>query len=148
MKKKLLIVLGVLTVAFTIMGATLAYWNWTSSSNTLVTFTVTSNFSCSADGGGDITSSDVMLAPASCTNETYAIKREITVNLTTNGSIWMDLWLNVNSIGEHLADTQYFKYALTRYIWWECLIALVLTLFVTGATVIVWNNTGRDEEDN
>lgn len=54
----------------------------------------------------------------------------------------------IKGFNEDIFEAGYFKYVLTRYMWWECLIALVLTLFVTGATVIVWNNTGRDEEDN
>lgn len=33
----------------------------------------------------------------------------------------------------------YAKFAIGTYIWWECLIAIILTLFVTGATVLVWD---------
>lgn len=40
---------------------------------------------------------------------------------------------------EDIYKAGYFKYAFGRYLWWEGLIALVLTLIVTGATVIVWN---------
>lgn len=42
---------------------------------------------------------------------------------------------------EDIYEAGYFKYAFTRYIWWEALIALVLTLIVTVATSIVWNYT-------
>lgn len=53
----------------------------------------------------------------------------------------------IKGFNENIFEAGYFKYAFKNYIWWECLIALVLTLFVTGATVIVWNNTGNDEEN-
>ena len=114
---KAIIILSILTVIFTIMGGTLAYWNWQSSTeqNTEVTFTVTAGFSCSADGGGNISPGDISLAPAACTNENYAVKRTVTVKPTINidGDVYMDLWLKVNSIGSGLAASQNFKYALT-----------------------------------
>ena len=108
----------VLAVIATIVGSTFAYWSWQSSEaqKTAVTFTVTAGFSCSADGGGNIAPGDVGLAPASCTNSTYAIKRTVTVSPTitnADGGIYMDLWLKVNSIGSGLANSQNFKYALT-----------------------------------
>ena len=53
----------------------------------------------------------------------------------------------IKGFNENIFEAGYFKYAFKNYIWWECLIALFLTLFVTGATVIVWNNTGNDEEN-
>ena len=117
-KTKALIILSAFVLIFMIIGGTLAYWNWQSSSeqNTAVTFTVASGFSCSADGGGSITSNDKVLAPAACTNTTYAIKRTITVSPTItqpNKTIYLDMWLKVNSIGSGLAASQNFKYALT-----------------------------------
>ena len=101
-----------------IIGGTLAYWRWTSSNEqkTNVTFTVASGFSCSADGGGSITSNDKVLAPAACTNTTYAIKRTITVSPTItqpNKTIYLDLWLKVNNIGTGLSNSVNMKYALT-----------------------------------
>ena len=118
-RNKALIILIILTVIFTLMGATLAYWNWSSSAaqNTTVTFTVTSGFSCSADGGGSITSNDKQLVPAACTNTTYAIKRTITVKPTItqpNKTIYLDMWLKVKSIGEGLSNSVNMKYALTN----------------------------------
>ena len=115
---RIIIVLMVLTIVFTIMGATLAYFNWSSTNEqkTNVTFTVASGFSCSADGGGSITSNDKQLAPAHCDNTTYAIKRTITVHPTitqANTNIYLDLWLTVKSIGSGLSNSQNFKYALT-----------------------------------
>lgn len=114
---KLGIVFIVLAVIATIVGSTFAYWSWQSSEaqKTEVTFTVTAGFSCSADGGGNISPGDISLAPAACTNENYAVKRTVTVSPTINidGDVYMDLWLKVNSIGSGLAASQNFKYALT-----------------------------------
>ena len=63
--RKTIQVLTILTILFTIMGGSLAYWNWSSSEGqkTTVTFTVTNDFSCSANGGGNITQNDVKLVP-------------------------------------------------------------------------------------
>lgn len=114
---KIGIIFIVLAVIATLVGSTFAYWSWQSSvaQQTAVTFTVTAGFSCSADGGGNISPGDMGLAPATCTNSTYAIKRTVTVSPTINidGDIYMDLWLKVNSIGSGLAASQNFKYALT-----------------------------------
>ena len=114
---KKITILMILSVVIALLGGTLAYWNWqsTNEQKTNVTFTVNSTFSCSADGGGNITSNDVMLAPTDCTNSTYAIQRTVTTNITNNGSnpVYMDLWLNVVSIGSGLSNSNNFKYALT-----------------------------------
>ena len=114
--KKFLTGVIIATVIITIMGGTLAYWNWQTSNaqKTNVTFTVGSNFSCGADGGGDITNTNYFV-PTDCTNSTYAIKRTITTSITNNSSdsVYMDLWLNVNSIGSGLSNSNNFRYALT-----------------------------------
>ena len=114
---KMGVIFIVLAVIATIVGSTFAYWSWQSSEaqKTAVTFTVTAGFSCSADGGGNISPGNISLAPASCTNENYAVKRTVTVSPTINidGDVYMDLWLKVNSIGSGLAASQNFKYALT-----------------------------------
>ena len=117
-EKKLVVVLMILTIVFTVMGGTLAYFNWqsTTEQKTNVTFTVAQGFSCGANGGGNLTSNDIQLAPAHCTNTTYAIKRTITVHPTitqANTNVYLDMWLKVNSIGSGLASSQNFKYALT-----------------------------------
>ena len=69
------------TITCLAIGSTFAYWTWSTSSAqaTSVTFTVASGFNCSADGGGNITSSDVELVPAECTNSAYAIKRTVKI---------------------------------------------------------------------
>ena len=81
--KKIITIVVVLAVIFTIIGGTLAYWSWVSdnSQKTNVTFTIGSNFSCGADGGGNITNTNYFV-PTDCMNSTYAIKREITTSIT------------------------------------------------------------------
>ena len=111
----ILIVLG-LIIIFT--GGTYAYLSWASNSddNTNVTFTKGEGFSCSADGGGNITEGDVVLAPTDCTTGKHVIKREITVNPSItdiNMPIYMNLWLNVNSMGTGLSNSSNLKYSLT-----------------------------------
>ena len=117
-QKKIIIILFVLTIVFTILGATFAYWNWqsTNAQRTAVTFTAESGFSCGADGGETLTNQQKILMPTtSCTNETYAYQQEIKTSVTNNrsGSIYMDLWLDIKNIGEGLSDSPYFRYALT-----------------------------------
>lgn len=112
----ILIVLG-LIIIFT--GGTYAYLSWASNSddNTNVTFTKGEGFSCSADGGGNITTGEVSLMPTDCTkNSSHVIKREITVNPSItdiNMPIYMNLWLNVNSMGTGLSNSSNLKYSLT-----------------------------------
>ena len=107
-----------LTIIFTILGGTLAYYNWQTSTaqQTKITFTANAAFSCSADGGGDITSGQVNLVPTYCTDAQNAIKRTVTVNTVLNNqgeNIMMDLWLNVDTLSTGLKDSTNFKYALT-----------------------------------
>ena len=116
--KKIITLLVVFTIIFAVIGSTLAYFSWVSSEEqqTSVTFTAESDFSCSADGGGDITSSDVMLAPSTCTNSEYAIQREVKVMPTINSTgktVYMDLWLDVNVLDTGLSESENFMYALT-----------------------------------
>ena len=112
--RKIVTIFLILTIIFTLSGGTLAYLNWRSASNTAVTFTVEPSFSCAADGGGNITSSQVMLAPSSCTNSTYAIKRTVKVMPTVkSGKMYMDLWLNINKLDTGLKNSDNFKYVLS-----------------------------------
>ena len=117
--KKIITILTIFTLIFTFFGGTLAYWNWSTNTaeKTNVTFTVARDFSCAADGGGNISSTDNMLAPADCLNTNYAIQRTVTVTPTINRSgltVYMDLWLNIEDIGEGLTNSDYFMYALTE----------------------------------
>ena len=100
--KRIISIFIVLGVIFTILGATLAYWSWSSTNaqKTNVTFTVGANFSCSADGGGNITNTNYFV-PTDCTNSTYAIKREITtMDMIDNRIAWvvLNLLLKMNLI--------------------------------------------------
>mgnify|MGYP004473160709 FL=1 len=112
--RNILTILLVLTITFTIMGGSLAYYNWQTSESqkTVVTFTIENEFSCSADGGGNISS--VNIAPTTCTGS-YALKRTIKAmpKLSVASHIYMDLWLDINEIGTGLSNSNNFKYALT-----------------------------------
>ena len=119
-KKKVMGVLFTLTIIFTVMGSTFAYLSWSSSEEqkTQVTFTKGEGFSCSVNGGGNITTGDVILMPTVVNDSTtsYYIKRTITVNPTITDSllpVYMDLWLDINSLGTGLSNSLNFKYALT-----------------------------------
>ncbi len=118
--KKIIITLSILTVIFTILGGTLAYWRWQTSEEqkTNVVFTLESDFSCAADGGGNISQGDVTLVPTEVTEENSAnyIKRTVTVTPTINvadKTIYMDLWLDINSIGTGLSNSDNFMYSFT-----------------------------------
>jgi len=116
--KKIITLVTVFAVIFAVIGGTLAYWRWqtTTGQETSVTFTVTSEFSCSADGG-DISNDNVMLAPTSCDNATYAIKREITLRPVINSddkTIYMDLWLDIESLDTGLENNKNFKWVLSN----------------------------------
>ena len=115
-KTILFIVIAVTII--TVIGSTFAYFTWVSntSQRTTVSFTSGAGFSCSANGGGNITSNDIHLAPTTCTDTARAIKRTVTVSPTitqNDGAIYLDMWLKVNSIGTGLSNSQNFKYALT-----------------------------------
>lgn len=119
-KKKVMGALFTLTIIFTIIGSTFAYLSWSSSEEqkTNVTFTKGEGFSCSVNGGGNIAEGDVILMPTVVNDSTtsYYIKRTITVNPTITDSllpIYMDLWLDINSLGTGLSNSLNFKYALT-----------------------------------
>ena len=112
--RKIVAIFLILTIIFTLSGGILAYLNWRSASNTAVTFTVEAGFSCVADGGGNIISSQVMLAPSSYTNSTYAIKRTVKVMPTVkSGKMYMYLWLNINKLDTGLKNSDNFKYVLS-----------------------------------
>ena len=119
-KKKVMGVLIALTIIFTVIGSTFAYLSWSSSEEqkTNVTFTKEAGYSCSANGGGNITESDVILMPTIVNDSTtaYYIKRTVTVNPSITDSIlpvYMDLWLDINTLGEGLSNSDNFMYAFT-----------------------------------
>ena len=119
--KKIIITLSVLTVIFTVLGGTLAYWRWQTSEEqkTNIVFTLESDFSCAADGGGNIEPGDVLIVPTEVTeeNSSYYIKRTVTVTPTINvadKTIYMDLWLDINTLDTGLSNSDYFMYSFTK----------------------------------
>jgi len=114
-RKNKLLIISILIIGIALAGSTFAWLSWRSGTNTTVNFTVTANFSCSADGGGNITSNDASIMPTSCTNSEHAIVREVTTSVVNNGdtSVYMDLWLEIENIGVGLTESKNFKYALT-----------------------------------
>ena len=118
--KKILTILITLTIIFTTIGSSLAYLSWVSSEEqkTQITFTATAGFSCSADGGGNITESDVNIVPTLVNENTTGnyIKRTVSVKPTITESgktIYMDLWLDINNLGTGLSNSVNFRYAFT-----------------------------------
>ena len=118
--KKIIIIVRIIILILSIVGGTLAYWSWATNTNqrTNVTFTLASGYSCSADGGGNINSGEKVLIPTLVSNE-YAnnyIKRTVTVSPTIDTAgktIYMDLWLDIKTLGTGLSNTNYFRYAFT-----------------------------------
>lgn len=115
-KKLFLIIIGILVLSALVFGGTFAYLSWVSSDDqkTMVTFTATPEFSCSADVSS-ISTEGVTLAPTDCTDSEHAIKREITVNTTINGNdpVYLNMNLRVNSIDSELSNSENFRYAIT-----------------------------------
>ena len=54
----------------------------------------------------------------------------------------------VKAYDEDIFEAGYFKYALARFIWWECLIAFVLTLLLMVVIVVVWTADSQEEKKN
>ena len=135
--KIIYIFLAIAVVMFLTVGGTLAYLTWSSNTTqqTAVSFTTTAGLSCSADGGGNITSSNTQLAPATCTDTEHAIQRTITTSVTNSnaGSAYLSLNLKVNSMASELAASENFKYALTTNAN-SCTTGVLKTGTFTGAT--------------
>ena len=118
--KKIILVLVILTVIFTIIGGSLAYFSWISSEaqKTNIVFTVERTFSCAADGGGSITNNSAIIVPTLVNSNTSSnyIKREVKVTPTINENgktIYMDLWLDINKLDSGLSNSTHFNYAFT-----------------------------------
>ena len=117
--KKTLLLFVVFGIVVTMVGTTLAYWRWQSAEaqKTVVNFTIESDFSCAADGGGDITSSTINLVPTEVNDNTTDnyIKREVKVmpTINTNGkTIYMDLWLDIKKLDSGLSSSSNLMYVL------------------------------------
>ena len=110
--KRIIPTLIVLGIIFTVMGGSLAYYNWQTSTSqrTLINIgPISGSFSCSADGGGDITSGQVNLVPTTCTNSTYAIKRTVTVNTVLNKTMTGSVYKNSTGYFALNIDNLLFK---------------------------------------
>ena len=112
----LFVIFGIIIMA---VGTTLAYFRWQSAEEqkTVVNFTIGSDFSCAADGGGDITSGTINLVPTEVNNNTTGnyIKREIKVmpTITKDGkTIYMDLWLDIKKLYSGLSSSSNLMYVL------------------------------------
>ena len=117
--KKTLMILAIFGLVVAIIGGTLAYWNWqsTEEQKTVVNFTIEGDFSCAADGGGDITSGTINLIPTEVNDNTTAnyIKREVKVmpTITKDGkTIYMDLWLDIKKLDSGLSRSSNLMYVL------------------------------------
>ena len=117
--KKALIIVTIFGLIIAIIGGTLAYWRWQSSETqkTVVNFTIEGDFSCAADGGGEITSGSINLIPTEVNDNTTGnyVKREVKVMPTINKdgkTIYMDLWLDIKSISANLSSSNNLMYIL------------------------------------
>ena len=117
--KKTLIIVAIFGLVIAIIGGTLAYWNWqsTEAQKTVVNFTIEGDFSCAADGGGDITSGTINLIPTEVNDNTTAnyIKRAVKVmpRISKEGkTIYMDLWFDIKNITSGLSNSDNLMYVL------------------------------------
>ena len=117
--RKTLVLFVIFGIIIMVVGTTLAYFRWQSAEEqkTVVNFTIGSDFSCAADGGGDITSGTINLVPTEVNDNTTDnyIKRAIKVmpTIDTSGkTIYMDLWLDIKSISANLSSSSNLMYVL------------------------------------
>lgn len=96
-KKLPITVIIVAVIIVAISGGTFAYWQWTSATNTSVSFEV-KGATLTIDGGGNITTKT--LAPAACYNTKYAIQRKIKVTAVNDTTTAMTetIQLYVNNL--------------------------------------------------
>ena len=83
--KLIIAIVAVILIIVVVVGATYAYWQWTSNEeqNTTVSFTVPNDqLSASLKGGATTTVNN--LAPAACTNSTYAMKKPMLLTYANN----------------------------------------------------------------
>ena len=118
--KKIVIILLIFTLIATLMGGTFAYLSWqaNNSDRTLVTFTTTKAFSCSANGGGNINTNNVTFVPIDskkCNSSEYVLKRKLTFNVTKKNkeNVKLNSWLNINNLGSYLRGNSNFKWVVS-----------------------------------
>ena len=116
MKKNMTLILFLLFGIIAVLTGTYAFYIWNSpeDTNTAISFTTSNDFSCSAKGSNLISSDNVTLIPTNCNSKEHVIKKKIVTNLNnTVGSTYLSMWLDINSIGSYLANSDNFRYALT-----------------------------------
>ena len=118
--KKIIIILLIFALIATLMGGTFAYLSWQASNSdrTLVTFTTTKAFSCSANGGGNINTNNVTFVPVDskkCNSSAYVLKRKLTFNVTKKNkdNVKLNSWLNINNLGSYLIGNSNFKWVVS-----------------------------------
>lgn len=94
--KLILSIIAVILVIVIIAGGTFAYWTWTSTNNTAVSFTV-SGGSMTIDGGGDITAQKMV--PTTSCNGSYAIVKTVKVNAVNSTNTSMTGTVNLDLTG-------------------------------------------------
>ena len=119
-KKKTLILMMAFSIIIALLGSTFAYLSWRSSTDqeTVIDFSIGGNFSCAANGGGNLDEGDATLLPTYVNEESSAnyIKREVKITPTINvegQTIYMDLWLDIKELGAGLTNSQNLRYAFT-----------------------------------
>lgn len=120
--KLIIAIIAVVLIIIVVIGATYAYWQWSTNTaqRTNIKFNVVGSVSnlmgANLNGGGSATVSN--LAPAACTNATYAFKKQVTLtyyNQTSqNADIKATLTLsNVNQPHSGTLRLNNLHYSLT-----------------------------------
>ena len=118
--KKIITLIIIFSIIIALLGSTFAYLSWRSSTDqeTVIDFSIGGDFSCAANGGGNLDEGDATLLPTYVNEESSAnyIKREVKITPTINvegQTIYMDLWLDIKELGEGLTNSQNLRYAFT-----------------------------------
>ena len=119
--KILLLIFCLLISVIIISGGTYALWTWRNgdSDKTVVNFTASSNFKCSATGDTDLSLNDVTFIPvdsSKCNTSENVLKKKITMNLDNGNKIGVQFntWLNLDSVGSYLLGNENFKWVLSK----------------------------------
>jgi len=111
--KFILSIVAVLLLILVIAGGTFAWWQWTSTTNTAVTFTIAGG-KLTIDGGGNITGQK-LVPTDQCDHETYAIMRTVTLTATNETATSMTATVNLDISGVPAAlKTANLKYTFSE----------------------------------
>ncbi len=108
-RKRLFIILTIISIIFLSLGGTFAYYT-TSAVATNITQIRAGNLTMTIDGGGDTNTS---FMPSKCTSE-YAIKKKIvaTSNNTSGGKVSFSIGMNIATLSDSL-KRESMRYTLT-----------------------------------